>query len=290
MTNSETVPLVSVIIPTYNSASTINVCLHSLAEQNFRDFEIVIQDGGSTDKTISIAQTFTDKVLKMKIFSEADRGIYDAMNKGIENARGQWILFLGSDDRIHDAGVFANVAGRLVNSKASVVYGDVFISGNTSWSSDGTLYDGPFTISKLFEQNLCHQGIFYRKEIFKTIGYYNTDYPVCADWDLNLRCFAYCKTEYINRAISVFVAGGYTTVKNTDRFTSRDLPFKIKKYFNIGLFDKRMRRFTYVFSPLVEEYRKSGNYLKATYYLMLVLFHSNHKSATFKFYLRKILR
>lgn len=86
----------SIIIPTYNSSATLGQALNSIIEQSFKDFEILIMDGASSDKTVAIAQKINDP--RISIYSEPDSGVYDAMNKGIARARGEWVYFLGSDD------------------------------------------------------------------------------------------------------------------------------------------------------------------------------------------------
>src|SRR5947209_4479772 len=89
--------LISVIIPTFNLKACIRKCLESLREQTFRDFEILVIDGGSTDGTIKIVQEFASSFPRLTWRSEKDRGVYDAMNKGVAMARGDWVYFLGSD-------------------------------------------------------------------------------------------------------------------------------------------------------------------------------------------------
>ncbi len=94
------IPLVSIIIPTYNSAKTLSKCLDSLVNQTFQNFEVIILDGKSSDDTVSISLRYTDIFKNIRLISERDKGIYHAMNKGIEMAKGEWLYFLGSDDYI----------------------------------------------------------------------------------------------------------------------------------------------------------------------------------------------
>ena len=89
-------PKVSIIIPTCNSAKTLSRCLDSVISQSFTDWEVLMKDGVSNDDTIIIASSYQDS--RIRIYSEPDKGIYDAMNKGIDKAQGEWLYFLGSDD------------------------------------------------------------------------------------------------------------------------------------------------------------------------------------------------
>jgi len=107
------------------------------------------------------------------------------MNKGISLAGGEWLYFLGADDRLHDPGTLRNVAEFIQRHPDShLVYGDVIMQSSSS------RYDGVFDLDKLlFQKNICHQAIFYRKTVFDKIGCYNLQYRIWADWDLNIRCF-----------------------------------------------------------------------------------------------------
>src|SRR5262245_27825300 len=100
-------PKLSIIVPTFNSVNRIERCLDSIACQSFNDFEVVIQDGASSDGTVEQVRKFTEShsSLDIRAVSERDTGPYDAMNRGMRRARGEWIYFLGSDDELRDSGV-----------------------------------------------------------------------------------------------------------------------------------------------------------------------------------------
>lgn len=105
--------LVSIIIPTYNSAAGIDLCLRSISSQTFREYEVIIADGLSTDSTVSQVEKFIPAFNnQIKITSKKDNGIYDAMNKGLEQATGEWIFFLGSDDELHEDTVLYEIFNR----------------------------------------------------------------------------------------------------------------------------------------------------------------------------------
>lgn len=198
--------VLSVIIPTYNSSGTIERCLSSLAQQKFRDFEVCIIDGGSTDSTIPIAETFSSS-LNLKIISEDDSGIYDAMNKGILQSSGSWLYFLGSDDQIYSENVF-----NLIFTSKSVDENEV-VYGNVNSPRFHGIYDGPFNPDKLYKKNICHQAIFLKKTVFKKTGLFNLDNKVYADWEHNMRWF-YDRTirkDYINIVVANYADGGYSS-------------------------------------------------------------------------------
>jgi hypothetical protein len=112
----------------------------------------------------------------------------------------------------------------------------------------GQIYDGEFTIERLLEQNICHQAIFYRTEIFYKLGNYDLNYPVCADWELNLRFFARANPRYLERTIASFYGGGISSEKSNDSIGgSLKLRKKIVRQSKIRQFVSRLG-FTGIFN------------------------------------------
>ncbi|OBI13336.1 glycosyltransferase family 2 protein [Mycobacterium sp. E2497] len=180
-------PLFSVIIPTFNVATTLHACLDTIVRQTCTDFEVVLIDGASTDQTLGIASGFASKLgRRLVIRSDPDQGPYDAMNRGVALATGEWLLFLGADDTLYETDTLARVATFIREHEPSdLVYGDVVMR------STGTRHAGAFDLDRLlFETNMCHQSIFYGRKLFAGIGPYNLRYRVWADWDFNIRCFS----------------------------------------------------------------------------------------------------
>src|SRR5882757_6796610 len=210
-------PFLSIIIPTLNSEKTLQMALDSLLQQSFTNFEIWIIDSVSGDGTLSIVKENAEKDARIRLVSERDKGIYDAMNKGIRLARGEWIFFLGSDDRLYDKGVIASVFAALAGHGEMAPDQDAatpdLLYGNVISTSYKGLYDGEFTFEKLLSRNISHQAIFYKKSLFDRIGNYNLRYRAHADWDLNIRCFADkgIRTKYLDQVIAEFGAGGISS-------------------------------------------------------------------------------
>jgi glycosyltransferase involved in cell wall biosynthesis len=209
-------PFFSIVIPTFNAEKTLGLTLNSIKEQRFSNLEILILDGGSSDRTLSIVDQFND--LKIQVFSGPDLGTYDAMNKGINLAQGQWLYFLGSDDIFYNEFVLERVFNIINSTTLPVVYGSVLIDGNTGWAKDGEIYAGYFSRYRLLNKSICHQAIFYKREfLIQNNLFFNLKYFVSADWDLNLRCRRLSKFKYVNMIIAVFKAGGIS-FKNLDSF------------------------------------------------------------------------
>ena len=113
---------VSIIIPCFNSAATIEKTLQSIAEQSYKNFEVIVVDGESQDNTLALVKQYSGLV--NLVISEEDTGIYDAMNKGIDNARGSYVIFLGSDDTFYSTESLSQMAAHLTENK--VYYGQSY--------------------------------------------------------------------------------------------------------------------------------------------------------------------
>lgn len=202
-------PLISIITPTLNSADNIEKCLLSVANQTYKNIEHLIVDGISSDATLDIIKNYQTQYANIKLISEKDRGIYDAMNKGIKLAKGTWLYFLGSDDRLFDRDVLKNIIDSLKhNTNCDVIYGNVY---STRFNG---IYDGEFNASKILTKNICHQSVFFRKTVFNKTGYFNLKYKSHADWDHNMNWMLSPKInkKYINLIIAYYADGGYSSV------------------------------------------------------------------------------
>ena len=210
----------SVIVPTFNAAATLHACLEGLVSQTTSDFEVVLVDGASTDETVEIAKSFASTLgPRLVLHSAPDQGPYDAMNRGVNMATGEWLLFLGSDDTLREADTLAQVAAFIDGHEHSdIVYGDVMRR------STNTRHAGEFDLDRLlFETNICHQAIFYRRELFAGIGPYNLRYRVWADWDFNIRCFS--NPALVTRYMDIVVAN-YNDLTGLSGKTGTDTEFR----------------------------------------------------------------
>lgn len=215
-------PFFSIIIPTYNSEATLSVALDSVRSQTYQNLEVLIMDGKSEDKTLKIAESYKKVFPRIRIYSEKDKGIYDAMNKGINLAKGSWLYFMGSDDNFYEKDTLEKISFN--TSGNLVVYGSVY-----SPRFNG-IYDGAFTLSKLTKKNICHQSIFFHKNLFRITGKFNLKYPAHADWDHNLKWFfsSKVKSKYVNQVVANYADGGYSSI-NGDEIFKKDKFFKIVK-------------------------------------------------------------
>jgi glycosyltransferase involved in cell wall biosynthesis len=168
-------PRISVGIVVYNGAGHIRRALDSVVQQSCRNIELVVVDGGSTDGTLEVLCEYAQYI--SVLVSEPDQGIYDAMNKVCTRATGDWLIFLGCDDVLLDK--LGEIAA-LLKRPGTVYYGDVIKR------SSGKIYGGRFSKYRLMRYNICHQSLFYPKEIYRRY-FYSLEYRWLADYAYNLR-------------------------------------------------------------------------------------------------------
>jgi glycosyltransferase involved in cell wall biosynthesis len=235
------VPMLSIIIPTFNSSKIIGRCLKSIERQTLTDLEIVVQDGESTDNTVDRVQKFQkwNREIPVLLESRKDHGIYDAMNRAVARADGEWLLFLGSDDELYDKHVLEAMLSPEHVSGHDVLYGNVRVVGKCIWAKDGSIYDGPFDLAKLLNRNICHQAMFYRSTFARRAGKFNVDYVVCSDWDFNLRCWSLTAFKYVDLTVANFYAGGISNDRRDVRFYE-DVATNVIRYFDISPLDPRL--------------------------------------------------
>lgn len=211
----------SIIIPTYNSATVLRRTLDSIVGQTFADWEVLVMDGASKDQTVDIAKSYQDE--RIKVFSEPDDGVYDAMNKGIKIAGGEWLYFLGSDDWLLNKEVLQDFFSLDIEG-FEVVYGDVEADQLASE------HKGEWTVDTI-EYNRCHQAIFYKRSLFAKNGLYDIKYKILADYAFNLKWFLQgkIKSKHIDLTIAHYSKGGLSE-NCIDESFRQDSAFLFIKY------------------------------------------------------------
>lgn len=201
-------PLFSIVTVCRDSAQVLPNALESLRAQTCRDYEWVVVDGASTDSTMDIVRDF-DAAPVVSV-SEPDKGIYDAMNKGVRLARGAYVFFLNSDDSLHDPGVLADVAQALgAHPETDLLYGNVVYA----YPDRGVLRSFRHIDARtLPHEDLCHQATFARRVLFDTVGAFDLRFRLNADYDWLIRVFrSGAHTRWIDRRIAQFTIGGAHT-------------------------------------------------------------------------------
>lgn len=181
-------PRISVITSTFQAAAYLPQAAASIRAQDFNDFEWIVIDGGSTDGTLDVLRKNED-VIDYWI-SESDKGIYDAWNKGIHQARGAWILFLGADDHLWTPGVLGRAATMLDGAAPEfrVVYGQVAML-NQAGEIVGLVGDEWCTVRRRFRSlmSLPHTALFHHRDLFRTHGDFDPAFRIAGDYEFLLR-------------------------------------------------------------------------------------------------------
>ncbi len=200
-------------MPVFNAAAYIKAALESVASQTFSNYELLVLDACSADDTCSIVKRYQLKDKRIRLVSEKDKGIYDAMNKGVALAKADWLYFMGSDDGFYNRHVLQDISVFL-SQENDLVYGDVL------WVPDEIKEEGEWTHRKLLKQNINHQRIFYRKSLFEQYGGYQLQYRIAADHELNVRffCNAAVRKLHIPLLIARYHAGGFSANKIDEVF------------------------------------------------------------------------
>lgn len=223
-------PLISLVIPTRNSAALLPGALASIAAQTFRKFEVVISDGASTDATLTAAEQHASALPALTIESRPDSGVYDAINRGVRRTRGHWFLVLGSDDRLHAPDTLAIAAQHLnAAGEARTVYGDVrMMAVNKDGVAPGGRFAGPVPLKRLFVTNVCQQSVFYRRDLFDALGGFDLRFRLYADWDFNLRAAFHAPTCWIDLIVADYAATGMSATQ-VDAVFLDQLPHQIRR-------------------------------------------------------------
>ncbi len=205
--------LLTIILPSFNAESCIEATLMSIAAQSFQSYEVLVIDNASTDTTKEIVTRRMANDSRIHFVSENDKGIYDAMNKGVQLAKGQWLYFTGSDDVLHHPSVLETLAAFFTTSY-DLVYGDV------RWVPENIHEQGEWDHRRLLQANINHQRIFYHKSLFVQYGGYDLQYKVAADHALNIRLFCNkaVRKKYVPVIVADYHSGGFSASKTDEVF------------------------------------------------------------------------
>lgn len=205
---------ISLITATYNSAETLRGTLQSVMNQTFKDVDYIIIDGNSKDNTIEIVKEFEPKFEgRLRWVSEKDKGIYDAMNKGVKMAQGDIVGILNSDDFFASDNVLEKINVAFTeNPGIDGVYADVRYVDWNDTSKTVRMFSGKdFKREKIcWGQMPPHPSFYVKRECYDKYGLYSLDYPICADYDMFVKMIwiGNIKTLYINDIFVNMRSGG----------------------------------------------------------------------------------
>jgi glycosyltransferase involved in cell wall biosynthesis len=180
--------LITIIVAVFNGAKTLQQCIDSVAQQTYLNKELIVIDGGSKDGTVNLLKK-NQKHIKYWV-SEPDQGIYNAWNKGLAQASGDWICFLGADDYFWDAQVLEKIAGQLALTpyEIRVAYSQVMLLGSDEASlyAVGEPWEGVKESFK-HQMSIPHPGLMHRRSLFELRGEFDESFRIVGDYELLLR-------------------------------------------------------------------------------------------------------
>lgn len=215
-------PQFSIITVVYNGEKLLQGTIDSVRVQSFKQFEYLIIDGQSKDATVNIIKANAD-VINFWV-SEADKGLYDAMNKGLAQAQGDFVFFLNCGDRFFDADTLANIA-KCIDTETDIVYGDTMYVNDTrkhlgrrNKFTPHTLPENLNAKSFKFGMSVSHQGIFVKRNI--AVPYVENNLAADIDWVLNALKKSR-KNVNANIIVSEFLMGGISKQKHKQSLLDR---------------------------------------------------------------------
>ncbi|MEJ7557200.1 MAG: glycosyltransferase family 2 protein [Pedobacter sp.] len=233
----------SIVTVNYNDKKGLEKTVQSVINQSFGDYEFLIIDGGSNDGSQEVLIKYADRI---KYISEADNGIYHAMNKGIKMATGAYILFLNSGDTLNDNNVLQQVNYEIDGSK-DLYFGDILFQERTKTRKITS--PDVLTFNFFFTENLPHQASFIKKELFTSIFYYNEEFKIVSDWEFLI--YSVCKAnityKHLPIIVSLYDGTGLSSDPNNyvmmyaerDVVLQKHFPAFLSDYAKISLFKQR---------------------------------------------------
>jgi len=221
-------PTLSVITVVYNNAADIERTLLSVISQTYPNIEYIVIDGASTDGTLQIIEKYTNKIAKL--ISEPDKGIYDAMNKGLALATGDYVIFMNSADEFYSAETVANVFATAPD--ADIYYGETEMIGANNESLGRRRHKAPenFTWRDFkYGMSISHQAIYIKRSLVKS---YDPKYQLSADIDWILYAAKKAKTIVnVHQYVAKYKVGGMSKHKHRQSLMER---FDImKRYYGL---------------------------------------------------------
>ena len=204
--------LISVVTVCFNAEKEIENTIRSVINQNYSNIEYIIIDGGSVDGTVDLIEKYADKITYW--VSEPDKGIYDAMNKGIKIASGEWIIFMNSGDLFVDENVLNNIFTTSIKEHVNFVYGNTLLNYNGRHK-----LSSPNPVSYLKKgMAFCHQSVFVRT---KCMLEFNVKYKIAADFDFFYNAYkkyGEISFQYVNIPISIYEAFYGVSTNKVERY------------------------------------------------------------------------
>jgi len=221
-------PKISIITVNYNNKAGLQKTVESVISQDNQHFEFIIIDGDSTDGSKEIIKEHASKFTYW--CSEPDQGIYNAMNKGIRQSSGRYLLFLNSGDWLHNNQVIERV-NALMNDNHQIYYGDIVYHEAAEFKT--VTFPDKLTFSFFYKQNISHQAAFIERSLFYTSFFYNEKYKIVSDWELFT--YAVCKQnasyKHLDLIVTDYDGSGISSVSSNHEIQRLEREQSLQKHF-----------------------------------------------------------
>lgn len=210
MSANLTPPRLSIVIATWNTARTFERCMSSITGQTFKNWELLISDGGSTDGTVDLIKTYQGEISWWQ--SHRDEGIYDAWNQALAHAKGEYVCFLGADDELACPTTLAT----LFEAIGTRTYDLVTSRGRLTDPSTNKsiVFGSAWDFERLGRRMVvCHPGMLHRRNLFSEYGFFDTKYRIAGDLEFLLRMPGNLSTLHVDE-ITVFIEAAGTSRRN----------------------------------------------------------------------------
>ena len=198
-------PLISVIVAVLNGAENLQRCIDSVTNQTHPNKELIIIDGGSTDGTVDILMANDEKIAYWE--SKHDRGIYHALNKGLDHTNGGWICFFGAEEQFASGSTLEIIAPHLIaNKDRFLVFGKALLQGGRC---DGVIRGNPWRWTQFLRlMTIPHQAAFHNRRLFEEVKGFDEEYRIAADYELLLRLNERLDPLFVDQLITIMDGNG----------------------------------------------------------------------------------
>jgi glycosyltransferase involved in cell wall biosynthesis len=219
---------ISIITVVYNSANFLENTIKSVLNQNYKNIEYIIIDGGSEDGTIDIIKKYENRINYW--VSEQDYGIYDAMNKGIAVSTGEYLYFLNAGDTLYRNDTIQSIVKNITNEKIDILTGNINVNNQ---NKEQIIKFSKFNRFYLMRHTINHQAIIAHRRCFRNSNNFKIEYNIRADYEWLVRCIIgnELKIRYYDIIIANYLFGGYS--KKNEREGNKEKRPIIKQYFPI---------------------------------------------------------
>jgi glycosyltransferase involved in cell wall biosynthesis len=250
-------PLVTVVTAVFNGQPYIANCLESVLAQDYINIEHIVLDGGSDDGTVQVLRQYDDRLAFWK--SEPDNGVYDAWNKSLVEARGEWICFLGADDEFLPGAVSAYMALAAKHPEAE------YLSSRLRWVHPSGYVNNAHGRAwqwNLFAKRMCvaHVGSMHRRSLYDRLGVYDVTYRSAADYELLLRARDGLRAAYMPVTTAIMRAGGVSDNSSALAEAARAKIVSGGRNPIRGVVELQVARIRFMLGPL---YRALGRFLSS---------------------------